>query len=182
METPNEVSITTRSVGMKYGMFMAAFSIVSFLAFTLSGTNVTEGVGAWVSRSASTLATIVILVLAHGNFKQNGNGFMSYGQGFGISFWAVLIGIVITNAFTYVYIKFIDGTFIEMIKDQQIKAMQEKGMSDDQIENAMRIASMFMSPEAIVIIGIIFGLIFGLIIGLLVTIFTQKNNPDAIPS
>jgi hypothetical protein len=65
-----------------------------------------------------------------------------------------------------------------MIKEKQIEEMQARGMSDEQIDQGMKFAEMFMSPEAILIFGIIGGIITVLIVGLIVTIFTQKKSPE----
>ncbi len=171
--------VSTRSVGMRYGLFLGAFGIVSFLVTTLSGVNVTDGSGAWVNRIISIIVTAFIFYLAHEYFKKNGDGFMSFGQGVGVGFWASLISSLISSSFLYIYVKFIDSSFIDMIKDKQIEAMQKQGMSDDKIEAAMKIAGMFTSAEVIAIFGILGGIFFGVIIALLVSIFTQKKNPDA---
>lgn len=185
METQNETmeeKVNTRTAGMRYGLFLAAFGIVSFLVTTLSGMNVTDGSGAWINRLISVAVTGVIFYLAHEYFKKNGDGFMSFGQGVGIGFWGGLISSLVSSLFIYVYVKFIDSGFIDMIKDKQMEAMQAQGMSDQQVEQAMKFASMFTSPEAIAIFGIVFGILGSILIALIVAIFTQKKNPDAIPS
>lgn len=121
---------------------------------------------------------IVIIFLAHKYFKENGDGFMTFGQGVGISFWMGLLSSVISSIFTYFYIKFIDGSMIQQAKDAEIEKMQNKGMSDEQIDQAMQFAAAFMTPEAFLIIGLIFGIIFIVITGLIISIFTQKKNPE----
>ena len=173
---------TTMSVGLRYGVFLGVFGIVSFLAFTLSGMNITDGVGAWLNRILSFAATAFVLYLGASYFKTNGDGYMSFGQGFGMGFWTTLTSSAMTSVFLYIYIKFIDSGFIDMIKDKAIQDMQDKGMSEQQIEQGMKFASMFMSPEAMLIFGLIGGVFFGLVIALLVSIFTQVKNPDAIPN
>jgi len=184
MEPQNESTlepVTTRSVGMRYGLFLAAIGIVSFLVTTLSGINVTDGMNAWVYRAVSAILSFFILYLAHQYFKENGDGFMTYGQGLGIGFWATLTSSILSSLFVYIYVKFFDSGFIDMIKDKQLEEMQKRGMSDEQIAQAMKFASMFTTPEAILIFGIIGGLIVGILIALIITIFTQKTNPDAAP-
>ena len=104
---------------------------------------------------------------------------MSYGQGIGISFWMGLISTIIYMPIFYIYIKFIDSGFVEMIKNKQIEELQNKGMSDEQIDQAMSFAGAFMSPEAMLIMGTIGAIIFILICGLIITIFTQKPNTQS---
>jgi hypothetical protein len=172
VETSN--AVTTRSVGMRYGLISAVISIVYFVVLNVVGIDMTKGFWNWFG----WVITIVIVVLAHKYYKDNGDGYMSYGQGIGIGFWIGLISGTIGSIFTYFYIKFIDTSFLEMIKERQIEGMQRQGMSDEQIEQAMQFSSMFMSAEAMLIFGFIGGIISALIISLIVTIFTQKKNPE----
>jgi hypothetical protein len=167
-------SITTRSVGIRYGLILALVSVIYFLVLTIMNVDMTSGIGRW----ASILFYVAGIFLAHKYFKDNGSGFMSYGEGIGISFWIGLLSSVISSLFTYIYIKFFDASFVEMIKEKQIEEMQARGMSDEQIDQGMKFAEMFMSPEAILIFGIIGGIITVLIVGLIVTIFTQKKSPE----
>ena len=179
MEPQNESiaeKVTTRSVGMRYGLFLGGISIVSFLVMAISGMR-PDGPGRWIS----TVFSFVLIYLAHKYYKDNGDGFMTLGQGVGIGFWAGLVSSVTSSIFMYIYIKFIDSGFVDMIKETQIEEMQKRGMSEEQIDQAMKIAGMFTSPEALLVFGLVFGTIFGIGIGLLVGFFTQKKNPDAIP-
>lgn len=168
------VAVTTRSVGIRYGLIAAVIGIAYFLILNTLGMDMTQGFWSWVRY----LITIAILILAHKYYKENGDGFMNYGQGIGISFWMGIVSSVIGSIFTYVYVKFIDSGFIEMMKEKQLEGFQEQGMSDDQIDQAMKFSGMFMTPEMILVFGLVFGIIGTVIFGLLVTIFTQKKAPE----
>lgn len=167
---------TTRSVGMLYGLIMSVVSIVYFIALILAGVDMTSGFGRWFS----TIFYIAIIYLAHKNFKDNGDGFLSFGQGMSMTFWISIVSSTIYSVFFYIYIKFLDSTFVEMIKEKQMEEMQAKGMQEEQIDQAMKMASMFMSPEVMSIFSIVFGIIFILILGVFITLFTQKKDPNAI--
>jgi hypothetical protein len=136
--------------------------------------DMTSGAGRWVS----VIFYFVVLFMAHKYFKDEGDGYMTYGQGMGIAFWCGLVCSAIYSVFFYIYIKFIDGSFVEAIKTKQIEQMQERGMSDAQIDQAMGFASMFMKPETMFLFGLIGGIVTMLIVGLILSIFTQKKNPQ----
>jgi hypothetical protein len=172
--TNMESQVTTRSTGIRYGLIAGVVSIAFFLILSVSGVNITTS----PLRYLGWVITAVIIFLAHQYYKQNGNGFMSYGQGIGIAMWMGIISAVISSIFTYIYVKFIDTNFMDAIKDAQMQEMAAKGMSDEQIEQAMKIASMFMSPEAMLGFGLVFGFLGTLVIALIVTIFTQKKAPE----
>ena len=175
MEENSSPAVTTRSVGVRYGLILAGISIVYFLTLTLADVDQTSGIGRWIP----IVFYIAVIFLAHKNYKEKGDGYMAYGQGMGITFWLALVSSVIYSIFFYAYIKFIDSSFVEMIKNSEIEKMQEKGMSDEQIDQAMGIASMFMTPEAMFGFGLVFGTIMIVCIGLVVTAFTQNKNPQA---
>ncbi|HYF68367.1 MAG TPA: DUF4199 domain-containing protein [Ohtaekwangia sp.] len=167
-------AVTVRSTGIRFGLIGALISIAYFVILNVAQINMSQGPWQYVG----WVFTIILLVFAHKYYKENTDGFMSYGQGIGIAFWMGLISSVIASIFSYIYMKFIDQTFIENIKQQQIEAMEQKGMSEAQIEQAMSFSAAFMNPEVMLVMGLIFGVIGAVIIGLLVTIFTQKNNPQ----
>jgi len=164
---------STRSVGIKYGLILSVVSILFFLALTLSGANMAGPV-----RYLGYIIYAVFIFLAHKNFKDEGNSYLSYSQGIGIAFWMSLVSSVISSLFTYVYVKFVDAGFIEMMKETQLEQFQEKGMSEAQIEQAMKFSEMFMKPESLLLFGIVFGIIGIVVTALIVTIFTQKKNPE----
>ena len=176
MENENEQTapVTTRSVGMRYGLIMALIAILYFVVMNVAGVDMTQGIGRW----GSFLFYIAIIVLGQKNYKDNGNGFISYGEGMGITFWISLITSVISSIFTYVYIKFIDSGFVKQMMEKQEEAMADRGMSQDQIDQAMKIASKFMTPEMLFVFGLIGGFLMILVVGLIITIFTQKKNPE----
>lgn len=174
MENSTAESLSTRSVGIRYGLILSVISIVYFLVLTLSGVNPNDGWN-WFG----IIFSVIVIFLAHKYFKENGDGFMSYGQGVGIGFWLTLISSAISTVFTYIYVKFVDLTYMDMIKEKQIEAMQEKGMSDEQIDQAMEFAAAFSTPEMILIFGLLGGLFIGMIVVLIVTAITKKQNPEA---
>lgn len=165
--------LSTRSVGIRYGLIMGVISILLFVLFNVAGLDMNSKLR-WISFPVY----VVIMVLAHKYYKDQGDGFMSYGQGMGIILWMGIISSLIGSVFTWLYVKFIDTTMIETMLQQQLEEFERQGMSDDQIANAMKFTEMFMTPEAMLLMGIIGGIISSLIIGLIVTIFTQKKNPQ----
>ncbi len=166
----NEVNKpTVRSVGLKYGAVSALVSIVFFLVLALSGLNPFDNKWGWVSM----IFAVIITVLAHKNFKDEGDGFMSYGQGVGIGFWISLVAVVVGSLFTYTYANIIDPATMETFYEKQYEQMQSQGMSDEQIDMAVTWTKKLFWP-----IYVVFGMFFGVLVALIVTIFTQKKAPE----
>ena len=165
---------TVRSVGVRYGLIFAVIGIAYFLIFTMADLDMSQGIGRW----GTTLISIVIVFLAHKYFKDNGDTFMTYGQGVGIGFWLALVSSVVSSIFTYIYMKFIDTGYVDMIRQKSIEQMEAKGSSDQEIEMAMKYVEMFTTPEMILVFGLFFGILMLVIVALIVSIFTQKKSQE----
>lgn len=177
MEETTTTEVSTRSSGIRYGVIMGIVSIAYFVLLNTLGVDITQGPGSW----GRYVYCAVLIFLAHKYYKDNGIGFMAYGQGIGISFWMGLVSGVISSIFTYIYVKFIDTGFVQQILDRTREGMEDKGsLSEEQIDQAMKMTAKFMTPEMMLGFGFIFAIIGTVIIGLIVTIFTQKKNPNEV--
>lgn len=162
-------SVTTRSIGIKWGLIEALISIVIFLGLAISGQNAFDNTWGWIRM----LIALGLVFLAHKNFKDSGDGFMSYGQGVGIAFWMTLISLVLGTLVTYVYVTFIDTGVMDLFYEKQVEEMSKNGTPDEQIDMALKFTKMLFWP-----IALFFGLLFGVLMGVIVSIFTQKKNPE----
>ncbi len=165
--------VTTKSAGIRFGLIGAVVGIAYFIILQVAGLDM-QGPAGWVGY----LFTAALIFFAHKYYKENGDGFLNYSQGIGIAFWLGLISGVISSIFTYIYVKFIDAGFIDKIKDQQYEQMQSQGMSDEQIEQAMKIAGAFTSPEVMLIMGLLGSILVTVVIALIITLITQNKRPD----
>ena len=158
------------SVSLRYGGIMAVASIAFMMILIAMGANPFENDWkGWIS----SLITVGILVMAHKYFKDNGDGYMSYGQGLGIGFISILISIVVGGIFSYVYANFIDLGIMEDLWQKTTEKMQAQGQSEDTIETAMS-----WTKKLFWVFYFIGGAFVALIIALIVSIFTQKKNPE----
>ncbi len=166
---------SVKQVSIKWGLIAGVVSMVFFLTITITETNTTPGVS-WLG----LIPFIIIVVLAHKEFKNNGDGFMSYSQGLGIGTLVSLVSAVISSVFSYIYIKFVDEGYFDRIEEQTIRSMEEQGLSDEEIERAMEITANFTNPEMTLVFGLIAGVFFGFVISLIITAFTKNSNPEDV--
>jgi hypothetical protein len=168
-----ETTVTTSNVAIRYGLIVGVALIVYTLILQLSGQ-----AGNTALAMLSYIILIAGIVLGHNYFKTNGDGFMTMGQGIGIGTLISLISGVLSGIFSYIYIQFVDSsTVTQAIEEARIK-MEEQGLSDEQIDQAMAISEKFMSPPMLAIIGIIGIVFFGFLLSLIISLFTKKNNPE----
>jgi hypothetical protein len=166
--------VTVSQVSIKYGLVTGLVLVVYNLALYMTGLFTNDKLG-WITY----VILIVMIYLAHKAFKDGGDGFMTLGQGLGVGMLVTVIGGVITSLFSYFYIKFVDETIIEQILEVARVKMEEQGLDDDQIDQALSISEKMMTPEMMVIWGILGMVIIGFVIALIVSLFTKKNNPEA---
>ena len=165
--------ITIKQLSMKWGVILALISFVYFMVLNMAGL-AGDNTYSWIG----SIFTIIVFVMAHKSFKEDGNGFMSFGEGFKIGALISVISSIISSILTYVYVKFIDGSMLDLIREKAITDMEDQGMGEEQIDQAMGFAEMFMSAEAILFMGIFMGIIFGMILALIVTAFTKNADPS----
>jgi len=107
---------------------------------------------------------------------------MNYGQGLGIGVLVSLVSSILSSVFFYFYVTYINTDYLTMIMDMQRAKMEESGMADAQIDQAMEMTEKFMTPGMMVVFAIIGTVFFGLIISLIVSAITQKKRPEQLVS
>lgn len=169
----NEIQTpSVKSLSIKWGVILGVISVVFFLIMAVAGLQGQSGIQ-WLGY----IPVIIVIYLAHKEFKDSGDGYMSYSQGLGLGTLLVTVSSVISVVFAYVYIKFLDSAYMDTIKDQQAQKMMEQGLSDAEVEKAMEMSSAFMTPEIILIFGLLASVFFGFIISLIVSAITKNSNP-----
>jgi len=166
---------TVRSIALKYGLILGLIGIIYFILLDFMGQAQNQS---W--NYLGLIFSIVAFYFAYREYKEDGDGYMSYSQGLGIGTLASLFSSIISGVFTIVYINFINSSFMENMKQMQIAKLEEQGMSDAQIEQAIPMMEMFTSPVAMFIMIIIFGTFFGFLVALIMSAIFKKSNPEAI--
>ena len=164
--------VSTTSVALRYGLLTGLVSIIFSLIQFMTHTDQSP------LRWLGLIISIVGITLAHKEFKQRGDGFMSYGQGLGIGTLLSLIAGLMSAVFFYVYVTAIDATFVDHIMEVQRQQMEAKGLEEAQIDNAMEMSKPFMSPGVMSLFVILFSAFFGFIIALIVSAFTKNTRPE----
>ncbi|MEM6362387.1 MAG: DUF4199 domain-containing protein [Bacteroidota bacterium] len=165
---------SVKKVSMKWGLITGIVSILFFILITITETDTSPGV-TWLG----LIPFIILVVLAHKEFKTSGDGYMSYSQGLGIGTLISLVSGVVSGIFRYIWVKFLDDGYNDRIQEAQIRAMEEQGLGEDQIEQALEISSGFTSPEIVLVIGLFVGVLFGFILSLIISAFTKNSDPSA---
>lgn len=162
-------------IATKYGLIQGVLSFVVFLVGALAGLRQN-----WVSSVVNIALLIVLMVLAHREFKKGHEGMMTYPQGLGSGTLLSVVAAVIASVFTYVYVSYVNTGYLAAAMEAQRAALEQRGITGAQAEQAMTITSAIMTPVGIVVTSLISGVIVGFIVALIVSIFTQKADPRAV--
>lgn len=154
--------------GLYLGIAITLFSVILYVA------------GQTANKSLSYITFLLYaigIIVAQINYRNKElNGTISYGQAVGIGVAMMLFAGIISALYTIIIFK-IDPGLIDQIKTMQEEAMLKQGLSQDQVDAGMSMASKMMTPGFIAISGLIVSVLFGTIISLVTSIFTKKQ-PD----
>jgi Protein of unknown function (DUF4199) len=167
---PSIVSIAT-----KYGLIQGALSFIVFLLRTLFG--IKQGS---VALAADVALLVVLMVLAHREFKRTHARMMTYAQGLGSGTLLSAIAAVVSGVLAYVYVRYIDTGYLAAAVRAQRAALEQRGVTGAQAQQAMAIASAITTPAGIAVTSLITGVVVGFIVALIVSIFTQKGDPNVV--
>lgn len=168
-----ENQVSTGKISIRYGLISGLLAIAFMVIVDLAGLT-----GNSTFQYLWYLILAGIIFLAHKSYKEEGDGFMNYGQGIGIGVLLSLISSVLSSVFFYIYVSFINTEYMNALLDVQRAKMEEQGMAEAQIEQAMEMTQKFMSPVMMIVFGIIGTVFFGLILSLVVSAITQKKRPE----
>jgi hypothetical protein len=109
-------------------------------------------------------------------------GFISYGKAFTVGLLIIVWYSIIMAIFTYIFFIYIDPGAVEEIRQVSEQQMMERGMSDQEIDQAMKFAGKFQTPFAMTLWALIGGIVVGIIISLITSIFVKKEDQSAMPA
>ncbi|MBC6400145.1 MAG: DUF4199 domain-containing protein [Ekhidna sp.] len=170
METSTNTS--AKSINLKWGLIGGFLSIIFFLIIDFTGQSQNQPL-----QYLGIIFAFAVTFLAHKEYKEQGNGYMSYSKGLGIGTMVAVISSVISAVFTYIYLSFIND---QRVVEAREKAIWEMEQSDTEIEQAMSFVEPWISPLAFLFYALIGGIFFGFIISLIVSIFSKNQDPEAV--
>jgi hypothetical protein len=163
------------TIATKYGLIQGVLAFIVFLVTTLAAIKQN-----WVTSVVDIAILVALMVLAHREFKRTHDSMMTYPQGLGCGTLVAIAGSVVTCVLVYVYVKFINTGYLAAAIQAQRAALQQRGITGAQAEQALAIAATLMTPGGLVVTSLITGVILGFVVALIVSIFTRKGDPMAV--
>lgn len=161
-------------IATKYGLIQGVLGFLVFLLGTQMGSKQN-----WASL-LSIVLLIVLMVLAHREFKKTHDGMMTYPQGLGSGTLLSLIAAVVSSVLVFIYVKFINTGYPAAALELQRAGLEQRGITGAQADQAMAMTAAMLSPVGLIITSLVSGVIVGFIVALIVSIFTRKGDPRAV--
>ena len=127
------------------------------------------------------LVEVVILFFLIKSYRDNYmHGSISYGQALGAGVIIFLYATIITSIFSYLLNTVIDPGLMQKGLAVQEQGLLDRGMTQEQVDQALKVAAKMMKPAISIPIGLVANMFFGLILSLIAAAFVRKEgNPIA---
>lgn len=167
---------TVWSKGAKGGFITGAILIVlSTFIFILDA-----GGNKMLNGLVSFFSLVIGIILTHKAFKNENNGFLSYGQGLGLGSVLGLISGILMGIFLFIYLSFVDASMLDAEIEAARYQYEELGMSDDQIDQSMTVLEYVLTPLGYGLSAAMSSLFYAFILSLIISAFTKNNNPEHV--
>ncbi len=168
-----EESKSTFSLATKPGFIISGVSIILSLILWALIDNITT------QQQIGYFTWIIIAFLYYyyaKNYRENElNGNMSYGKAFKFMFFIGLIVSVFSTIYSYILFSYLDPGMIDAIKEQAAEKLYQQNLSDDQVEKAIEMQSVFMNAGIMTISTFFASIFFNTVLSLIIAIFVKKE-------
>jgi len=170
MEQENKPNLIKST--MTSGAILGAVLLIYTLLLYMTGLTFSKGLG-----YVSWLFIIAGIVWGIKSFRDQNEGFISYGSALGVGMLTIVFASVIMALFNYILFSFIDPGLVEKgIEIARSQMVAKNNLTDDQIETAINISKKFMTPGFMAIMTIVSYAFFGLILSLIIAAFMKKEK------
>jgi len=152
-------------------LVIAAFRVVYNLLLYVTGLAATTGPGL-----VGIIGAVVLLVIAIKRFRGLNNGYVTFGQAFGIGFLASVISTLIRSTVDAIYFASVGQEFLAAQLQQTVRQIASAGLDPQAREAMTRLFEALFTPGGVLISGICSGIIGWFIISLIVAA-TMKRPP-----
>jgi hypothetical protein len=111
--------------------------------------------------------------------KKNG-GYLTFGKAFSTGLLIAIVMGAIYAIYCFIYMKFIDKTYIAFYLEQRQQELVARGMSNEQIDSQLRIEKTIGTPIIASLLTFLGNLLIDSIILLIISLFLKKNKPKTL--
>lgn len=159
-----ENQANSKSIILNYGLIYGGLVILSNLVIYALGMTF-DTTGGIINMIVLAACIIGLPILAIKKFKNNNNGFITWGEALKTGIGVVVLGTLISIIYSHIFTGFIEPDFYNQLSDFQSQKLLDSGYTDEQIEAQIEMQSKFQGT----IIGDAIGLLFYTFLGFVVS-------------
>lgn len=162
-----------KPIAYSFGVYLGLINIVILVIMYVGDIQ-----KSWTISILSIILTIAIFIYGIKAYKQKNNSFLSLGEALKVGLAIAVIGGVISAVYSYIHYSYIYPEFIQITLDQAKTQMLDASpnMTEEQMDQALKMTSMFTTPLFFSLMSIIGSLFFGLIISLIGGLIMKKEQ------
>ena len=170
-----ENQVSTKSIILNNGLYLGIISVISHLALYATGSLLELN---WINSIVGAVAMIVLIVMGINAYKQNSNGFISWGQGVKIGMGITMISALITVVYILLFMNFIEPDFQQQALEFQRQAWVDAGLSEEQIDASMAMTEKFQTPAISSAIMLAASAFIGFIFSAIISAIMKKSEEE----
>lgn len=184
---PDPKTVSPTPIATRYGLIAGLVLVLVGLGMYLGGfvDMANRGSAAnWISNILNFGVMIGAAVMAVRKHRDEDlGGFVTFGRAFKTSFLVILIITIISVVWSYLFFTVVAPELIDtIIEASRTQMAEQRGMSEDQIDQSMNMVSWMFSPLFFSLMAGISMLFFGLIISLIIGGFMKRDAPQTLES
>lgn len=164
---------STARIALKWGLITGvALVLYSAILFTSGQTT---------NRLLSLMVYAILiagLILAMREYRTANEGYMNYGDGISVGALLSAVAGLLSSMFSVFYTQVIDPNFYSELSEQMRTQLEDQGLSDEQIDQAIAIAQKVQSPGIAFFVGILSTVLLGVILSLIIAAFIRRSKPN----
>jgi len=170
-----ENQANSKSIILNYGLYLGLIGVVTHLLLYATGQLLELN---WINSIVSIIAMIVLIVLGIKKYKNEANGFISWGQGLKIGMGITMLSAVITVVYVLLFMNVIEPDFQQQALEFQKQAFYDAGMNEEQIEATIDMTKKFQTPliSSAMILG--FSAFLGFVISAIISAIMKKSEEE----
>jgi hypothetical protein len=168
------------SLSIKWGIIIAIINILLYTTlnkFLMNSENMTLY---YVAIGSTFVLTIVLLSFLARQQRSALGGFISFKQCFRTLFIAILIICVTSFLYQQIYLKFIDPSFLDRMKEATLAFTEKMGAGQEQLDDvADKMDKQIAESNSVSrqLLSVVWAVVFYSIIGFVISAIVRKNKP-----
>lgn len=172
----NEPKTSVFSAALKYGLATGLVLIVLSTLFYMIGSQDSVILNLMQSFLSFVIVVLVSIFCIKTYRDKELGGFISFGNGFKLSFLTLFIAAVVVSIYGTVYITMIDSAAMDERLEQVIIDLEDGGADDVAIDMAIRFTNFFRSPVVLFLTSLIMYTVGSVIVSLIGALVMKKEG------